>query len=46
MGNCQNCGKDTDAGEHGCPFAEDIADDYETMCNCCSECEQQCCMDI
>lgn len=31
---------------HGCPYAEDIHDDFETKCNCCGSCEQECCDDI
>ena len=29
-----------------CPFAEDINDDSDTMCNCCPYCEQECAWDI
>jgi hypothetical protein len=32
--------------EHTCPFAEEIGNDSETLCNCCPECEYQCAMDI
>jgi hypothetical protein len=32
--------------EHTCPFAEEINDDSETLCNCCPYCEYQCAMDI
>lgn len=32
--------------EHTCPFAEDINDDHESLCNCCAECQYQCAMDI
>ncbi len=31
---------------HTCPYSEDISGDYETLCNCCSECQYQCCQDI
>lgn len=31
---------------HTCPYAEEIADDYESMCNCCAHCYGECCMDI
>ena len=31
---------------HTCPYAEEIAGDYETLCTCCDECETQCCQDI
>tara|TARA_R100001244_G_C5153594_1_gene130071 strand:+ start:484 stop:627 length:144 start_codon:yes stop_codon:yes gene_type:complete len=39
------CGEDG-RGKHTCPYAEDIGGDYETLCNCCDECQDQCCMDI
>lgn len=43
-GRCQ-CGV---PGEelHTCPYSEDINGNYETLCNCCSECSNQCAMDI
>lgn len=31
---------------HACPYAEEIADDYETLCTCCPHCEGQCMADI
>ena len=31
---------------HTCPFSVEIHDDYDTLCNCCEECEYQCAMDI
>lgn len=31
---------------HTCPFAEDVADDFETLCNCCDDCTYECAMDI
>lgn len=31
---------------HTCPFAEEINDDYESLCCCCSKCEQECADDI
>lgn len=31
---------------HSCPYSRDINDDDSECCNCCSECEYQCCMDI
>ena len=42
--NCK-CGE---LGEenHPCPFAQDIHDDSETLCNCCENCNYECCMDI
>lgn len=40
-----NCGNEGEA-EHCCPYKEDIHGDSETLCNCCSECQHQCAMDI
>ena len=31
---------------HTCPYAEEIRDDYTTLCYCCEYCTWQCCMDI
>ena len=42
---CSGCGNDGKEA-HGCPYKEDINSDYETLCNCCEECQYQCCMDI
>ena len=39
------CGKPGEK-DHTCPYAEDICGDNEFLCNCCSECEHECCMDI
>lgn len=44
FGKCR-CGE-TSERLHTCPFAEEINGDSETLCNCCSECEHQCAMDI
>lgn len=39
---CGSKGED----EHSCPYAEEINDDFDSLCNCCSSCEQDCCDDI
>jgi hypothetical protein len=31
---------------HTCPYAEDVQGDSITLCNCCSDCENQCIADI
>lgn len=31
---------------HGCPYAEEINDDFTTKCNCCEACTHECAMDI
>lgn len=40
--------KGTKPGEpdHTCPYAEEINDDHETLCNCCDRCQQECSDDI
>ena len=48
-GNEQRCHKcDTNTGQdwHICPFAAEIHDDYDTMCNCCDQCSHDCADDI
>jgi hypothetical protein len=40
------CGCGEDIEPHGCPFAEEIHGDTESLCNCCADCEYQCAMDI
>jgi hypothetical protein len=39
------CGSDSES-LHICPYQQDINGDSETLCNCCSDCEHQCMMDI
>ena len=41
----KNCGH-TKEKPHSCPYGEDIYDDFETLCTCCADCEEQCAMDI
>lgn len=44
---CQSCGKEFDELPlHTCPFAEEIHNDSEKMCNCCERCTHECAMDI
>lgn len=31
---------------HSCPYREGLFGDYDTLCNCCEDCESQCCEDI
>lgn len=31
---------------HTCPYAEEIGNDSETLCNCCDYCSYQCAMDV
>ncbi len=39
------CGKEGDS-DHTCPYAEDINGDSESLCNCCSDCIDNCAQDI
>jgi hypothetical protein len=43
---CDRCQQGEAQSPHTCPYAEEIADDRETLCTCCQECETQCCQDI
>jgi hypothetical protein len=43
-GRC-GCGNKADP-DHPCPYASDIDNDDTTMCNCCSNCSQECANDI
>ena len=40
------CGKNEATEPHTCPYAEDINDDYESLCSCCDACVHECAMDI
>ena len=43
---CQH-GKDHSLeDEHTCPFAEDVHNDKDSICNCCDECTKDCSDDI
>ena len=44
--NCPKCQVNVETDEHTCPFREDVDNDSETLCNCCSQCEHECMMDI
>jgi hypothetical protein len=45
-GKCSRCEIDDAKSKHTCPSLEEINDDSETLCDCCSDCEHECCMDI
>lgn len=32
--------------EHSCPFAEDMNDDYDTMCTCDAEATRECALSL
>jgi len=40
--NCNN----PDTEPHLCPYRQEVADDNETLCTCCSECEHECELEI
>jgi hypothetical protein len=31
---------------HSCPYSEDVNGDRDALCQCCSDCEHECAMDI
>ncbi len=43
---CPRCQKNKASEPHTCPYAEEIGNDKETECTCCSECTRECAMDI
>lgn len=48
-GECDGCSidcREVGTDMHICPFAEDIHGDSNEICNCCTECTNQCAMDI
>ena len=45
-GNCSRCHTNDAADEHTCPYATEINGDYESLCDCCDDCKNECCMDI
>lgn len=42
---CQRC-KDEGKELHSCPYKEEINGDYNSKCNCCESCRQECLYDI
>ncbi len=42
---CPRCKKEGKE-DHDCPYAVEINNDTETMCNCCDTCERECWRDI
>jgi hypothetical protein len=45
-GKCSRCKTNDASDDHTCPYAEEINDDHESLCDCCADCENECCMDI
>jgi len=40
------CGRNPIETDHICPYHSYINGDDETLCNCCSDCERDCAMDV
>ena len=40
------CHEMTEDDMHPCPYAQDIEDDNESLCNCCNSCTEDCALDI
>ncbi len=40
------CGDDKNEPLQPCPYNEEINNNNDLVCNCCSYCTYQCCMDI
>lgn len=44
---CERCPNKSKLYEpHPCPYAEEINNDYSTLCTCCLDCQHECAMDI
>jgi len=43
---CESCEKNEAVKPHTCPYAEDIHNDHLSLCNCCSDCEEKCALDV
>lgn len=43
---CYKCGAEVEEGLHPCPYAQDINGNYDDVCNCCADCQNQCTQDI
>jgi hypothetical protein len=45
-GGRSGCKNQATCEPHPCPFQEDVNNDHEDRCNCCSDCQHECAMDI
>jgi hypothetical protein len=43
---CDKCRVNDRLDFHECPYAVEIYDDHEEICDCCDECTSQCAMNI
>ena len=39
---CQTCKNNAATSNHGCPYCEEIQEDFGTLCNCCADCQREC----
>ncbi len=46
VAKCSRCNTNAASEEHTCPYAEEINNDSESLCDCCDACRHECCMDI
>ena len=45
-GSCPKCKVGTAIEDHTCPYAEEINEDHESLCDCCEDCIRECAMNI
>ena len=45
-GSCPKCKVGTAIEDHTCPYASEINDDNESLCDCCEDCIGNCADDI
>jgi len=43
---CERCGVNPANPSHFCPYQAEINGDYETECNCCDDCAQECAWEV
>lgn len=44
---CEKCGIESFTALHGCPYAEEINDNYDPeYCQCCRQCTKECAEEI
>lgn len=43
---CEQCHAPVSGDLHTCPYKEEVNNDTEALCNCCSLCEHECDHDI
>lgn len=43
---CSRCKVNPAEPDHTCPYAEEINDDHESLCDCCDACASECAADV